>query len=486
VIIAAISFVALSGYALMQIRALLVDDRKVKTEHVVDSVHTLFGHFEMMERNGVMSRDAAQKAALAAAQDIRYGGDEYFFIMSRDGNMLMHPIKPELNGQSLMAMKDPSGKLFFREMIDVANGAGHGFVDYLWPKPGHDEPVAKVSFVRTFEPWGWVTGSGIYIDDVDAIFMSNAVTFGVVALVILVVLGGVSTLIGRSVTRPLSKISANMLRLADGDKGITVEYTEQTNEIGDLSRAMEVFLNKTIEMDEMRAAQEEAEKRSEEEKRALMAKMADDFEVSIGHVVNQVSSAATELRSSAESMSATAEETARQSDTVSAASETTSHNVETVAAATEELSSSIDEIGRQVARASSVASGAVQQANSTNAKIQSLAEAADKIGEVVGLITDIAEQTNLLALNATIEAARAGDAGKGFAVVASEVKNLANQTAKATEEISAQIGDVQASTQEAVSAIEAITTTIAEVDEIASTIAAAVEEQAAATQEKRK
>ena len=483
VVVAAVALMALSGFALTQLRSLLTEDRAVKTQHVVETAHGMITHYAQLAQSGAMTEDEAKKAALAAIANLRYGGKEYFFVQDINGVMLMHPIAKQLIGQDRSNDRDPTGKLFNREMVELAKTKGEGFVEYMWPKPGEKEPSPKLSYLKAFKPWGWFVSTGTYVDDIDAVFRDMAIVLGGTTLVILVVLGGISMLIGRSVTGPLSRISTGMLRLADGDKSIEIADTDQKNEIGDLSRAMQVFLNKTIEMDEMRAAQDAAEKRAEEEKRAMMVKMADEFEASIGQVVNQVSSAATQLRGSAESMTRIAESTANQSATVSTASETTSNNVQTVAAATEELSSSIAEIGRQVARASSVAGGAVQQANETNAKIQQLAEAADKIGEVVSLITDIAEQTNLLALNATIEAARAGDAGKGFAVVASEVKNLANQTAKATEEIAAQIGSVQTSTSEAVAAIEAITGTISEVDEIASAIAAAVEEQAAATQE---
>ena len=225
------------------------------------------------------------------------------------------------------------------------------------------------------------------------------------------------------------------------------------------------------------------QERLQEEKHATMNKMADDFQSSVGGIVETVASASTQMQSTARSMSATAEETSCQSTAVAAAAEQASANVQTVASATEELSSSISEIGRQVSQSSQIAARAVKDAKHTDTQIQGLAEAASKIGEVVSIITDIADQTNLLALNATIEAARAGDAGKGFAVVASEVKNLANQTAKATEEIGAQIGSIQSATEDAVSAIQGIGKTIGEIDEIATTIASAVEEQGAATKE---
>ncbi len=290
-------------------------------------------------------------------------------------------------------------------------------------------------------------------------------------------------LIASGITRPVSAMTQAMTTLADGNTAVEIPARDNRDEIGFMAKAVQVFKDNAIEKTRLEAEQIEREQQVAEEKRATMQKMASDFEASVGVVVNQVSSAATEMQSSSEAMSATAEETTRQASAVAAASEQASANVQTVASAAEELSSSIDEISRQVTQASQIAGAAVREAEATNVKVQGLATAANKIGEVVALITDIAEQTNLLALNATIEAARAGDAGKGFAVVASEVKNLANQTAKATDEIGAQISGIQSATQEAVSAIESITKTISKINEVNSGVASAVEEQGAATQE---
>ena len=302
------------------------------------------------------------------------------------------------------------------------------------------------------------------------------------AVCILIVIAG-SIYLFSSVNRCFRELHSDVeTALSDDDNRELILSPDRKDEFGPVARALQRCRETLRDIAHMNE-----ERQKEEEKQLVRAKHIEDlclaFDATSSEAVRAVASAAVEMQTSSESMSATAEEANRQSTAVAAASEQASANVQTVATAAEELSSSISEISRQVAQASRIASGAVQQAEQTNAKVQGLADAAQKIGEVVALITDIAEQTNLLALNATIEAARAGDAGKGFAVVASEVKNLANQTAKATEEIGSQIGGIQSATLEAVSAIEAIAKTIAEIDEVNSGIASAVEEQGAATQE---
>jgi len=290
-------------------------------------------------------------------------------------------------------------------------------------------------------------------------------------------------LIGRAIAKPVVGMTAAMAKLAGGDLTVEIPARGRADEIGEMASAVQVFKESMNETERLRAEQEAMKKQAEIDKVAAMNKLADEFEASIRGVVNGVASAATELQATAQAMSATAEETNAQATTVAAASEQASNNVQTVATAGEELSSSISEIGRQVGEAGSISRKAVDQAERTSAQIVSLAEAAQKIGDVVQLINDIASQTNLLALNATIEAARAGDAGKGFAVVASEVKNLATQTAKATEEITGKIAEMQNATQESTVAIQSIAETIGQMDEISTAIAAAIEQQGAATQE---
>jgi len=289
--------------------------------------------------------------------------------------------------------------------------------------------------------------------------------------------------LGRSISKPIRRMTEAMRKLAQGDTDIVVPGLKRRDEIGDMAASVQVFKDNMVETDLLRAEQEEQKKRAEAERRQAMLDMADGLESAVGGIVRDVGAQANQLQSAAQSMSATAEEAGRQSTAVAAASEEASANVQTVASAAEELSSSIQEIARRLAEANQITAKAVTDSGKTTQEIQGLAAAAQNIGEVVSMISAIAAQTNLLALNATIESARAGEAGKGFAVVAAEVKSLATQTAKATDEISAKIAEMQTATERSTAAVEEIARTITEVNEIATTIAAAVEEQGAATQE---
>jgi methyl-accepting chemotaxis protein len=295
---------------------------------------------------------------------------------------------------------------------------------------------------------------------------------------------GAGFFIGRSVSRPLSAMTAAMIELAKGNFAIVLPGLGRADEVGEIAQAVETF-----KVNAEQKARDEAEARIQQDRmvaelrKADMHKLADAFEGAVGEIVEMVSSAATELEASASSLTATAERSQERAIVVAAASEEASTNVQSVASASEELTASVNEISRQVQESSRVASDAVEQAQKTNNRVGELSKAAARIGDVVELINTIAGQTNLLALNATIEAARAGEAGRGFAVVASEVKALAEQTAKATGEIGQQITGIQSATQDSVGAIKEIGDTIGRMSEISSTIAAAVEEQGAATQE---
>jgi methyl-accepting chemotaxis protein len=297
-------------------------------------------------------------------------------------------------------------------------------------------------------------------------------------------LGGlIAFVVGRSIVKPVGGMTDAMQKLAAGDNDVEIPGRASTDEIGSMAKAVEVFKQNAIERIRLEAEQLETEKRSAAQRKVEMTKLADSFQAAVGNIIDTVSSASTELEAAATTLTKTAETTQNLSTAVAAASEEASANVNSVASASEEMSGSVNEIARQVQESSRIANEAVAQAKKTDARIAELSQAANRIGDVVKLITGVAEQTNLLALNATIEAARAGEAGRGFAVVASEVKALAGQTAKATEEISTQIAGMQSATQDSVAAIKEIGSTIGKISEIAATIAAAVEEQGAATQE---
>ncbi|CCE01948.1 methyl-accepting chemotaxis protein [Bradyrhizobium sp. STM 3809] len=307
-----------------------------------------------------------------------------------------------------------------------------------------------------------------------------ALTVG--ALVVLVLIGSALFSV-LTIARPIRRIGEVLLELAGGNKAVTIPFTERGDEVGDNARAARTFKDNLIRIERMEAEQKNQEAAAAAGRKAEMIKLADAFQNAVGGVVGSVSAASNQLEKAAGTLSGTADDTQKLAGMVAAASEEASTNVGAVASAAEEMSASVAEIGRQVHNSSRIASEAVKQAERTDARINELQAAAGRIGDVVKLITAIAEQTNLLALNATIEAARAGESGRGFAVVASEVKALAAQTAKATEDIGAQIMGMQAATQESVAAIKEIGTTITQISDIAATIAATVEQQGAATRE---
>ena len=349
--------------------------------------------------------------------------------------------------------------------------AGHPVALYLGQIKNYaGQPVAVIELVKDTTEY-------------EAASASSQRTQILGTIVILLVAASMAFFQGRGMSRPLTAITAVMNRISSGDTDVTIPGFDRKDELGTMAGAVDVFRRNTIEARALREEQEAAKQQSEIEKSALQRRMADRFEADVKSVVNAVARATEAMQMAAAEITESVNGSSAKTAAAATASEQASSNINTVAAATEELACSITEIGRQVTHSSEVAEAAVGTAGKTNEMVSGLAAAGDKIGDVLRLISAIAEQTNLLALNATIEAARAGEAGRGFAVVASEVKELASQTAKATEEIAGQVSAIQSSTGECVTAIGSISDTIREISSIAATIASAVEEQGSATRE---
>ncbi len=463
--------------------ASLLQQKQIELRHLGEVALGIVKEEHAAAQKGDVPAAEAQKRAMARVAALRYGSNDYYWINDMHPKMVMHPIRPEMNGNDLSTYKDPNGKLLFVDFVDTVRKSGAGFVPYEWPKPGFDKPQPKLSYVVGFAPWNWVIGTGVYIDDLNAQTRASTQRSLIAAGLIVLFALAVSILVARSITGPLRQMTVAMNDLAGGNLAVEVPGVGRGDEVGEMAKAVEIFKGNAVARQALEAEQREAATRAASGRKADMNKMADDFEAAVGQIVEAVSSASSQLEVSAGTLTTTAERAQQLTTTVAAASEEASTNVQSVASATEEMASSVNEISRQVQASARMANDAVDQARTTNDRVGELSKAATRIGDVVELINTIAGQTNLLALNATIEAARAGEAGRGFAVVASEVKALAEQTAKATGEIGQQISGIQAATQESVNAIHAISGTIEKLSEISSTIAAAVEEQGAATQE---
>ncbi len=481
-----LSFLGLLGIAILDSRELassLMQQKQIELKHLAELALGIVKEEHAASQKGDIAAADAQKRAMARVAALRYGNNDYFWINDMQPRMVMHPMKPEMNGSDLSTNKDPNGKALFVDFVNVVKKDGAGFVSYEWPKPGFNQPQPKLSYVVGFAPWSWVIGTGVYIDDLNAQTWASTQRSLIAAGLVLLLALAVSMFVARGITGALQRMTGAMKDLAGGKLDVEVPGIGRHDEIGEMADAVEVFKSNASARQVLEAEQKETEIRAVARRKSDMNKLADEFEGAVGQIVETVSSSSTQLEVSAGTLTSTAERAQELTTMVAAASEEASTNVQSVASATEEMASSVNEISRQVQDSARMAGEAVDQARTTNDRVSELSKAAARIGDVVELINTIAGQTNLLALNATIEAARAGEAGRGFAVVASEVKALAEQTAKATGEIGQQISGIQAATQDSVNAIKEISGTIEKLSEISSAIAAAVEQQGAATQE---
>ena len=474
------------GVAASLTRQRMMDDRVDKLRGVVQSTIAIAQALDKRIAANQLTREQALTLLRDDIHAIRFdAGSGYIYVVGRDNTILANGISPEREGTKMPAstIDVRTGKPIVDSMREILANNNEGVIFYGFPRPGQTVPVPKVSYIARFVPWDMTFVTGAYVDDLDAAFHGLLLRLALTSGGILAVTLLAAWLVNHDITVSLGGLKTAMERLAQGDLSTAVPGSDRRDEVGGMAAAVLVFKETMSEAQSLRAAQEQVKAQSAAEQKATLNRMADGFEGKVGHLVGMLSAASTELEATAQSMTNTAKRSHQQAATVASAAEQATNGLQTVASAAEELTASIAEISCQVAQSSTITGKAVNDTRRTDGIVQALAAGAEKIGAVVGLITDIASQTNLLALNATIEAARAGDAGKGFAVVASEVKNLANQTGKATEEIGAQVAQIQAATKEAVEAIRGIATTIEQVSAIAATIASAVEMQSAATSE---
>ena len=449
----------------------------------VSYVH-LFPELNWVLGSGAWIEDISnemQEQAKRQVASMRLSDGNYFFIINQQTRVVMHPIKPQLDGKDVSQVKDQKGKALFIEMVEVANNKGAGFVDYWWSKPGETEASPKLSYVKLFKPWGWIVGMGTYVDQIDSAVVVEAGEFSqainnvrnrvimVAALFILFAIFLTAWILRLALARPLRSVINMIHDVAEGEGDLTKRLDVKSgDELEELAGGVNsIISNQQVMLRKMIKGMEE-----------LNTSSSQLLEIS-----NSMSQETDNTSAKAHSVAVAAEEMNANMGTVAAATEEAVTNLTTIASGAEEMSATIDEIVKNTGSGKEITSRAVAQSENASRQVDELGQAAKEIDKVTETITAISSQTNLLALNATIEAARAGEAGKGFAVVANEIKDLARQTAAATEEIAGKIKSIQESTGVTVKDINEIAKISGEVDEIVSSIASAVDEQATTTRE---
>ncbi len=472
--VSVLGFVILGADALIENRRELVSGREHATRNLVEAAISNIERLHRQVTAGELTEDQAQRLAIESVRAARYGEDDYFFIIDGNVRIVMHPFNSEIEGRDGGTVRDPDGVALFTEMVRAARDGG-GYVHYRWTRDGSNRPLPKISYAAAFDPWNWVVATGVYVDDIDAAFWAKAQRIGLIVLIVTLASAGIAYLASVSISRSVAGITTTMRRLAQGETGLAIPFRDLDNEIGHMAQAIEVFRGDAVERLRLEEDQKQAEAKVDAERRkALLGVLHELVKVAVdgneaqilmvqmkrdvSETVQQVHT----MASSVEEMRAAVGEIARNSETAT-----------TEAQASEESAGT----GRQMAGNATAAMDQMTRAvNTAKIEVSELAAASDQIGDIVKQIERIAAQTNLLALNATIEAARAGDAGKGFAVVASEVKALANQTARATEDIRGRIANVRGKVEGIIAAMDESVATVGTGRSVVDGLAGSLEE----------